>query len=137
MPRETTTIEVTNKSWNALNQMKSPGDTFDDVIRRLAALSGSTIEQPEKDEGYVAGDVVLARTKQDEGTLLRPSLIISERRADEPGDYKVAPLSKFKWGQDTTSPRARGYLREYVDTLNYNDDKIVQLKEAPRWVVED
>jgi len=137
MPREKTTIEVTNESWSALNQMKGPGDTFDDVIRRLAALSGSTIEQPEKDEGYVAGDVVLARTEHREETVLRPSLIIRSKRADETGDYEVVPLSKLKWSQDTTRPRARGFLREHVDTLNYNDDKIIQLDEAPRWVVED
>ena len=137
MSQDKTTIEVTNESWSALNQMKGPGDTFDEVIRRLAALSGAAIEQPEKDAGYVAGDVVLARTEQREETILRPSLIIRSKRADETGDYEVVPLSQLKWGQDTTRPRARGYQREHTDTLNYNDDKIVQLDEAPEWGVEN
>lgn len=137
MPRGKTTIEVSNESWSALNEKKGPGDSFDDVIRRLAALSGSDIEQPEEDEGYVSGNIVLARTKQNEGTILRPSLIIRSKRANEPGDYEVAPLPKLEWGGDTTRPRARGYLSENVRTLNYNEDKIVELDEAPRWFVDD
>jgi len=136
MARETTTIEVTTDGWSGLNQLKGPGDSFDDVIRRLLALAGANIEQPDSDKGYVAGDVVLARTDRQGETVLRPSLKIRDKRADETGDYEVVPLSKLKWGSDSTKPRARGYLRSQVDKLNYNDGKIVELDEAPRWVEE-
>lgn len=32
---ETTTIEITKSRWKELNGRKEPGDSFDDVIRRL------------------------------------------------------------------------------------------------------
>lgn len=127
MPRETTTIEVTTDAWSGLNQLKGPGDSFDNVIRRLLGLAGVNIEPPEDDEGYVAGDVVLAEKNQNGESIQIPSMKIRDKRADETGDYEVVYLSKLKWGADSTKPRARGYLRDGVSTLNYNDDKIVEL----------
>jgi len=33
--KETTLIQVTVETWEELNKRKRPGDSFDDVIRRL------------------------------------------------------------------------------------------------------
>lgn len=38
---DTTTIEVYNVTWRRLNARKQPGESFDDVIRRLLAADGS------------------------------------------------------------------------------------------------
>jgi predicted CopG family antitoxin len=32
---ETTTIEIKTETWKQLNSRKMPGDSFDDVIKRL------------------------------------------------------------------------------------------------------
>lgn len=45
MPRKAENhIRVTEKTWKELNQLKGPGDSFDDVIQRL-------LEEDEADEG--------------------------------------------------------------------------------------
>lgn len=33
--RDVTSIEIKSQTWKELNQLKEPGDTFDDVIQRL------------------------------------------------------------------------------------------------------
>lgn len=33
--RDVTSIEVKRETWKALNQMREPGDSFDDIIQRL------------------------------------------------------------------------------------------------------
>lgn len=35
MGEDSTTIQISEETWTDLNQRKEPGDTFDDVIRRL------------------------------------------------------------------------------------------------------
>lgn len=35
MGDDTTTVQVDNETWKELNTRKEPGETFDDVIRRL------------------------------------------------------------------------------------------------------
>ena len=134
MSKETTTVEVATDTWSGLNQLKRPGDSFNEVIGRLLELAGATPEQPPDDESHVAGDVVLARTNKDDQTVLVPSLKIRDRKADEAGDYDVVHLSKLKWGSDSSRPRARGYLDIEDKTLSYNDNKIVELDEAPTLV---
>jgi len=39
MAEDTTTIEVKKSTWQELNALKEPGDSFDDVIRRELDLS--------------------------------------------------------------------------------------------------
>lgn len=40
-------IAVTEEVWQALNQRKEPGDSFDDVQRRLLGLEGVEAEAEE------------------------------------------------------------------------------------------
>lgn len=130
MPRDKTTIEVTADAWSGLNQLKGPGDSFDDVIRRLLELAGANIEPPEDDDSYVSGDVVLARIEQRGEEVLKPTLKIRDKRASETGDYEVVDFSKLKFGSDSTEPRARAYIRGNSNTFNLNDDKVVELTES-------
>lgn len=130
MPRDKTTIEVTTDSWSGLNQLKAPGDSFDDVIRRLLQLAGANIEPPEDDDAYVSGDVVLARNERNGQNVLRPTLKIRDRRASEGGDYEVVDFSNLKFGSDSTEPRARGYIRGRNNTYVINEDKILKLTNA-------
>lgn len=37
MSRDVTSVEIKKSTWKELNQQKEPGDSFDDVIRRLLA----------------------------------------------------------------------------------------------------
>lgn len=130
MSRDKTTIEVTADAWSGLNQLKGPGDSFDNVIRRLLELAGANIEPPEDDDAYVAGNVVLARRESNGDTVLRPTLKIRDKRASEPGDYEVADFSDLKWGSDSTEPRARGYIQGSNNTFNLNNDKVVELTKV-------
>lgn len=130
MPREKTTIEITADSWSGLNQLKQPGDSFEDVIRRLLELEGANVEPPQDDDAYVSGDVVLVwNDRREEGNVLRPALKIRDKRASENGDYEVVNLSNIKFGSDSTEPRARGYIRGN-SKYSINDDKMVELTEA-------
>lgn len=130
MPRDKTTIEVTADAWSGLNQMKGPGDSFDDVIRRLLELAGANIESPEDDDAYVSGDVILAKIERQGKEVLRPTLKIRDKRASETGDYEVVDLSNLKFGSDNTKPRARAYIRGINKRFNLNDDKVIELSEA-------
>lgn len=130
MPRDKTTIEVTADSWSGLNQLKGPGDSFDDVIRRLLELSGANIEPPEDDDAYVSGDVVLAWNERRGEKVLRPTLKIRDKKASEDGDYEVVDFSNLKFGSDSTEPRARAYIRGNNNTYSLNDDKMVEFTEA-------
>lgn len=130
MPRDKTTIEVTADSWSGLNQLKGPGDSFDDVICRLLELAGANIESPEDDDAYVSGDVVLAWNERSGEKVLRPTLNIRDKRASEDGDYEVVDFSNLKFGADSTEPRARAYIRGRNSTYSINDDKVVELNKA-------
>lgn len=53
MAREADThVRVTEETWKRLNQMKGPGDSFDDVIQRLL----------DDHEDGIAGNVIKAFT---------------------------------------------------------------------------
>lgn len=51
---EITTVKVKGETWKDLNQMKEPGDSFDDVIRRVleSRRDGGT----EGDPSHAHGD---------------------------------------------------------------------------------
>jgi hypothetical protein len=134
MPRDKTTVEVGTDTWSGLNQLKGPGDSFDSVIRRLLSLNGVDVEQPDKDEGYVAGDVVLARINPSNGDKqeLRPHLILRETHANEGGNYEIVRLTNLNWGPECTTPTARAYLNNEDQAFLINDDKVVRLEELQR-----
>lgn len=64
MADETTTLQVKTQTWKDLNGRKEPGETFDDVIRRLlegdkrdAAMKSAPTETPDAAEPDLPGDL--------------------------------------------------------------------------------
>lgn len=51
MARDVTSIEIKTDTWRELNQQKEPGDSFDDVVRRLLSRPEEPVEvEPEPPE---------------------------------------------------------------------------------------
>lgn len=55
---ETTTIEIKTDTWRELNAQKEPGDSFDDVVRRLLAGDEDSAKPPSGERARVAEDAV-------------------------------------------------------------------------------
>lgn len=59
--RRTTTIQITNEIWAALDRRKERGESFDDVIRRLIEATGvgvGAIKEPQPGEPEIIGGPV-------------------------------------------------------------------------------